>query len=105
MTLAQISDKATDPGAWEPLVKTLGVGGFFGLVLLLLASAFMFYVARALVGGNGILRTLAADVGKRAIAFLDEMQASIKRIEDGCAELRGHVLNVERDVEEEKGKR
>jgi hypothetical protein len=91
MLLAQISDKATDPAAWSELARTIGPGGLFAVLLLLIAGAIGYLVYRATVGPNGFLRAIAEDLHVRGVATLTHLTDSIDRLEtaaksDGQAE-------------------
>jgi hypothetical protein len=78
---AQISEKATDPIAWSELAKTIGPGGLFAVILLLVVGLLGYLLYRATVGPNGFLRAIAEDLHARGVATLTHLTDSIDRLE------------------------
>ncbi len=100
MCIAQISDKASDPAAWADLARTIGVGGFFAVLAFVAFVLFCYLIYRATIGPSGFVRTIAADLHARAIAFLDRLASSIDRLEaaaktDGQAQADARTVGRE----------
>jgi hypothetical protein len=88
LLFAQISEKATDPAAWKSLVETIGVGGFFGLVIVLLFALGMWYVLRATLGKEGFLRAIAEDLHQRFVGFLSKLETGVDAQRETGAAMR-----------------
>ena len=78
---AQISEKASDPVAWADLTKQIGVGGLFGVLILLAVVGGLFLFYRTAFGSNGFIRSAVAALVARGLAFADKLEASIDRLE------------------------
>jgi hypothetical protein len=97
LLLAQISDKATDPSAWSALVKEIGVGNFFVLILLILAVLGLRAGYSATFGAKGFIRIIAVDLAKRAADTLESVKANCERERLGQDEFRqalGHFAQA-----------
>lgn len=76
-----IPEKAVDPAAWAPLVEKIGVGGFFGVVILIGASLASCYILRACFGEKGFVREFVLGVKDAVVKFLANLQDSVARLE------------------------
>jgi hypothetical protein len=75
-----------DPASWTSLVKEIGAGGFFGLVILLGVVLVGAYAARRVFGPNG----LAERMWIRFDAFLSSVESNSKTTQQT---LQSHLNN------------
>jgi len=60
----------SDPTSWGNLAAAIGVGGFFGALILVAVCLFVAYVLRRLFGPGGPVEVVV----RRLIAFLDSLE-------------------------------
>lgn len=75
----------TDPGSWVALAREIGVGGLFGVVILLLVAFLTYKAIGWTIGPNGWVTQNAKEGNDARLKLLDTMDTSLKRL-TGCVE-------------------